>query len=92
MSKNKTNGKKPHYHFRRTKPEAKKEGVSSLRYGSINNFNQFKEALSERVIKQYRHLGKVIEQGTYYVPAYIAVDPTVEDYNFHVQKLILRLC
>jgi len=47
-----------------------------LRYGSTNNLHKFKEALSEQAIKEYGHLGKVIEQGTYCIPAYVAVDPS----------------
>jgi hypothetical protein len=47
-----------------------------LWYGSANNFHKFKEALSEGAIKEIGHLGKLIEKGTYYVPAYVAVDPT----------------
>jgi hypothetical protein len=42
----------------------------------MNNFHKFKEALSEWAIKEYGHLGKLIEQGTGYVPAYSSVDRT----------------
>ncbi len=45
-------------------------------YGSTNNFHKFKEAFSERAIKEYGHLGKLIKQGTYYIPTYISVDWT----------------
>jgi hypothetical protein len=63
-SKNKTDGKKPPYHFRRRNLETKQEGVPTLRYRSTNNFHEFKEALSELAIKEYGHLCKLIEQGT----------------------------
>lgn len=46
----------------------KKEGVPILHCGITDKF------LSEWAIKEYGQLGKLIEEGTYYVPTYMSVD------------------
>jgi len=64
-SQTKKDGKGPHRHLQNWNPvEQKKEGVPALHYGTMNNFHKFKEALAEWAIKEYGHLGKLIEQGT----------------------------
>ncbi len=40
-----------------------------LKYGPSNNIAKFKEAISKTAIKQYGNLGKLIWQGSYYIPS-----------------------
>jgi hypothetical protein len=51
------------------------EGIPILKYGPGNNFAKFKEAISKVVIKKYGDLGKLIRQGTYYIPPAPAIWP-----------------
>jgi hypothetical protein len=71
-TRSKKHGKKQQHFQRRGPGDQKKKGVPALQYGSTNNFHKFKEALSERAIKEYGHLGKLIEQGTYNVPTNVS--------------------
>jgi hypothetical protein len=43
--------------------------VPLLRFGGNNNFHKFREALSKSALKEYGHLGKLIELDKYYEPA-----------------------
>ncbi len=52
-------------------PEQKKkdaEAIPILKYGPSNNFAKFKEAISKAALKQYGDLGRLIHQGSYYIP------------------------
>jgi hypothetical protein len=52
-------------------PEQKKkdaEAIPILKYGPSNNFAKFKEAISKAALKQYGDLGRLIRQGSYYIP------------------------
>jgi hypothetical protein len=44
------------------------EAVPVLKYGPGNNFAKFKEAISKVALKEYGDLGKLIRQGTCYIP------------------------
>jgi hypothetical protein len=44
------------------------EAIPILKYGPSNNFAKFKEAMSKAALKQYGDLGRLIRQGTYYIP------------------------
>jgi hypothetical protein len=52
-------------------PEHKKkdtEAIPILKYGPSNNFAKFKEAISKAALKQYGNPGRLIRQGSYYIP------------------------
>ncbi len=42
--------------------------VPLLRFGGNNNFHKFREALSKAALKEYGHLGKLIDLDRYYEP------------------------
>ncbi len=44
------------------------EAIPILRYGPSNNFAKFKEAISKAALRQYGDLGKLICQGSYFIP------------------------
>jgi hypothetical protein len=44
------------------------EEVPLLHFGSNNNFHKFREALSKAALREYGHLGKLIELEKYYSP------------------------
>ncbi len=51
--------------------EAKKkdpEAIPVLKYGPRNYFAKFKEAIVKVALNEYGDLGKLIHQGTYYIP------------------------
>jgi hypothetical protein len=67
--------------------EAKKkdpEAIPILKYGPGNNFAKFKEAISKAALKEYGDIGKLIHQGTYYIPpapdkaTYGSLDPAID--------------
>jgi hypothetical protein len=53
----------------RKQPKKKDAEVTLiLKYGLSNNFTKFQEAISKAALKQYGNLGKLIHQGSYYIP------------------------
>ena len=44
------------------------EEIPLLRFGNNNNFHKFREALSKAALREYGHLGKLIELEQYYSP------------------------
>jgi hypothetical protein len=60
------------------------KAIPILKYGPGNNFAKFKEAISKVALKEYGDLGKLIQQGTYYIPpaldktTYGSFDPKVD--------------
>ncbi len=44
------------------------EAIPILKYGPSNNFAKFIEAISKAALKQYGDLGRLIRQGSYYIP------------------------
>jgi len=54
------------------------EEIPILKYGPQGNFAKFKEAISKAALRDYGHLGKLIETGDYYKPP----EPDTVDYDF----------
>jgi hypothetical protein len=44
------------------------EAIPILKYGPSNNFAKIREAMSKAALKQYGDLGRLIRQGSYYIP------------------------
>jgi hypothetical protein len=42
--------------------------IPILKYGPSNNFTKFKEAMPKAALKQYDDLGRLIHQGSYFIP------------------------
>jgi len=84
--KEKRHQRKP-WHRKGQHSEGKKkdpEAIPILKYGPGNNFAKFKEAISKVALKEYGDLGKLIRQGTYYIPpapnktTYGSFDPKID--------------
>jgi hypothetical protein len=84
--KEKKHQQKP-WHRKGQHGESKKkdpEAIPVLKYGPGNNFAKFKEAISKVALKEYGDLGKLIQQGAYYIPPapdktkYGSMDPAVD--------------
>ena len=54
------------------------EEIPILKYGPQGNFAKFKEAISKAALRDYGHLGKLIDTGEYYKPP----EPNTADYDF----------
>lgn len=54
------------------------EEIPILKYGPQGNFAKFKEAISKTELRDYGHLGKLIETGEYYKPSEL----NTADYDF----------
>jgi len=67
-------GKRHDYNPKKKDPEE----IPILKYGPTGNFAKFKEAISKRALRDYGHLGKLIETGDYYRPEM----PDTVDYDF----------
>jgi hypothetical protein len=67
-------GKSDQYHEKAKDPEK----IPVLKYGPVNNFPKFKEALSKKALKKYDNLAKLIKLGKYYEPE----EPNSTDYDF----------
>ena len=73
--------KGPPYWKRKGQGQSKEkdpEAIPVLKYGPANNFMLFREALSNRALKDYGALGKMIKQGMDYKEPQ---EPRVDDYN-----------
>ncbi len=52
------------------KTDEKRDGVPMLRFGKGNNFFKFRKALAEACLKEYGHLGRLIEEEKAYLPVF----------------------
>ena len=69
----------PKYKPQSDQPKKKDpEEIPIWKYGPQGNFAKFKEALSKTALRNYGHLGKLIETGEYYKPT----EPNTADYDF----------
>jgi hypothetical protein len=65
------------------------EAIPILRYGPSNHFVKFKEAISKAVLTQYGDLGRLIHQGSYFIPP--EPDRAINDLSTNNQPIKMRM-